>query len=133
MLTLVDLHTRFTVVKTIETLTANETCVNLIQMFKEIGYSPLRILTDNGSQFQSEKFKNLVSSYGIKEEHSRIYNPRGNSISERINRAINEIMRIAVVGYTQAEILTAINNRLNFVYHRAIGCSPFECISNQIR
>lgn len=46
---------------------------------------PCKILSDQGRQFISTKFKKFISIYKIQHITSASYNPTGNAITERIN------------------------------------------------
>lgn len=55
------------------------------------------------------------------------YNPTGNSISERINGQINDILRI-YRGQSIQSLKEKIETRLNFTYNRNLRYSPYEII-----
>ncbi|KAG0442647.1 hypothetical protein DMUE_0115 [Dictyocoela muelleri] len=63
---------------------------------------------------------------GIVVKHSIILNPTGNSISERVNKTINEIMRMYAFKLKTHEIEEIIENRLNLICHSTLNVSPFE-------
>ncbi|KAG0436573.1 Gag-Pro-Pol polyprotein, partial [Dictyocoela muelleri] len=94
ILTITDICTRFTKVKVITKITSKP----ILKAFKKIWFDnygvPKKILTDHGKQYVSRDFKDSVSRMGIVVKHSTILNPTGNSISERVNKTINEIMRM---------------------------------------
>lgn len=68
-----------------------------------------------------------MKKYGIKVIHTTPYNPTGNSVSERINRTIGELLRI-YKGERLKKILNHINTRLQRCYHRTIGMTPTQLI-----
>ena len=57
---------------------------------------PQRLLTDNGSEFASEVFNNVLNLYGIKHSYSSPYKPACNGAVERANRTISELLRCLV-------------------------------------
>ncbi|KRH94896.1 pol polyprotein [Pseudoloma neurophilia] len=65
-----------------------------------------------------------MEKYSVKHIRSQIYNPKENAKSEKINKSINEIMRIVRYKFPKRDIISLIHNRLNFVYNRSIDCSP---------
>lgn len=124
-LTSIDHHSRLVRVGILRNITARETTT----VFNRILLSqvtPRQIISDNGTQFTSREFRNLMTSKNIIHTFTRPYNPQANSKSERIDRAINEIMRVYDIQFTPTEIINIIEARLNKVYNRSIGCSPYE-------
>lgn len=63
----------------------------------------------------------------IKTKISSIYNPTGNSLSERINSQINMCMRIHH-GEKFEQIKQFIENRRTNVYNRMINAAPVELV-----
>ncbi|KRH92710.1 putative transposable element, partial [Pseudoloma neurophilia] len=125
ILTATDLCTRYTKIAIVFDIKG----VTIADAFENIWlncHDAKSVLSDNGRQYTSKEFKQLLSKYGIKHMLSTPYNPRGNSKSERINKVINEILRFTRIGYKIDEIKTLIENRLNFIFNRSIQCAPIE-------
>ena len=74
-------------------------------------------------------FKDLCSRYQIKHEFTNPYNPTGNSISERINQCIGNVLRI-MKGHPLDLIIERIENNLNLTHHRVLKCSPEQLVHN---
>ncbi|KRH93800.1 putative LTR transposable element, partial [Pseudoloma neurophilia] len=125
IITMTDLHSRFVKIGVLNNLSAIETVRKLKKMFTIMGV-PMQLISDNGVQFRSAIFRDLMKTMGIAHTFSRIYNPRANSKSERINKTINELMRIFIIGYNTEQVEKCLENRLNLVYNRSIGCTPHE-------
>ena len=93
---------------------------------------PMKILSDNGVEFRSNRFEDVLNKYGIEHVYSSPYKPASNGAVERINR-------------TLAEFLKSLQNRSNewdkflskaiLVYnntkHSEIGLSPSEKIMTE--
>lgn len=87
--------------------------------------APDKILSDQGRQYISSKFRDLTIRCKIKHMNSSPHNPTGNSISERINQTIGDVLRL-YKGRTLKELKDAIYTRINYTVNRTIGKSPFE-------
>jgi transposase InsO family protein len=53
---------------------------------------PIQVNFDNGSEFESV-FKEMCDNLGIKCRPTTLYNPQGNSIIERIQQAMGNMLR----------------------------------------
>ena len=54
---------------------------------------PNTLICDQGPQFKSAEFRELMTSFGITLQHTIGYNPTGNSICERLHGSINNALR----------------------------------------
>ncbi|KAG0433986.1 Gag-Pro-Pol polyprotein [Dictyocoela muelleri] len=82
-------------------------------------------LTDNGRQFTSNNFKNLMKKYEVKHVTSAPYNPTGNGVVERINKEIGVVLRLSR-GSNVNELKDKIWIRLNCTFNRNTGYPPYE-------
>jgi transposase InsO family protein len=89
--------------------------------------SPKSILSDQGRQFVSLRYKEYLKLNNIKPILTSPYNPTGNSVVERINLNIGNITRIL-----KNESLSSLKNKLilhlNYTTNRMISFSPFELV-----
>ncbi|KAG0420352.1 Endogenous retrovirus group K member 11 Pol protein [Dictyocoela roeselum] len=90
--------------------------------------TPKKMLSDQGRQYISEKFREFLTSNNIVHITTSVYNPTGNSISERLNKTIAEVCRI-YKGYDVFDLKRLIETRLNETYHRIISATPSEIIN----
>lgn len=87
---------------------------------------PETVVSDNGSQFKSQVFNNLLKRYGIKHVYTAIHSPQANA-SERVNRSIIS----GIKSYVQPnqkdwdEFLSHICCSLRSSKHTATGVSPY--------
>ncbi|KAG0439395.1 hypothetical protein DMUE_2455, partial [Dictyocoela muelleri] len=84
------------------------------------------MLIDHGKQYVNNYFKDMALKIGIRLKTSTIFNPTGNSISERINKTINEIMRMYSFNLKAHSIQNMIENRLNLITHSTLKVSLLE-------
>ncbi|KAG0438712.1 Transposon Tf2-9 polyprotein [Dictyocoela muelleri] len=132
IITFTDLFSRFTnidIIKDINSLTISHSFVN--NWISKFG-APNHILTDQGRQYTSKIFSSILNKYSIEQIFSSTNNPQGNGISERINKSINEIIRI-FQDKSKNEIKNLIFNRLNLLKHSSTGFQPYVIFLNNIQ
>lgn len=88
---------------------------------------PRLIISDNGSQFVSEKFKSFLKTNGIWHQLTPPYSPQCNS-TERINRVIKTMVRIYLKEDQRKwdENLPEIQFAINTAIQDSTGFSPAE-------
>ena len=82
-------------------------------------------MTDQGRQFLSSNFKELLINLNIKHITTTPYNPTGNSIVERLNQEIGKKLRIGK-GDKFVELIKKIQDTCNESYNRMIEQIPYE-------
>ena len=92
ILTIVDLCTRWPEAIPLKTVTTEEVQNALLTVFYRMGF-PETILSDNGSQFTSDIFKNVSTLLGIKICHLSVYHAMSNGCVERFNGTLKEMLR----------------------------------------
>jgi hypothetical protein len=91
---------------------------------------PNRILTDNGPEFRSTEFNNVLDDYNISHVYSTKYKASGNGAVERSNRTITELLKGLIDNNPQswdsmlAKSVIVYNNTI----HTQLGVSPAELI-----
>ncbi|KAG0420174.1 Transposon Tf2-8 polyprotein, partial [Dictyocoela roeselum] len=130
ILVMTDIFSRFTMISFIYDVTS-EIVTNTfenewIKRFKP----PKHCLTDNGRQFTSRNFNELLGKYNIKHIFSSPYNPKGNSIIERLNREIGTVLRISR-NQTLNEIKRNIFIKLNLTANATTEAAPYEIFFNK--
>lgn len=93
---------------------------------------PEVIVTDNGSQFRSKDFANLMEKFGVKHSLTAVYSPQANA-SERVNRVINEALRSYVRDDQRGwdQYLSSVNCSLRNSHHQSVGRTPYEIVFGQ--
>ena len=93
---------------------------------------PERLLSDNGKEFTSREFQEMLQRYSIKHVLTTPYKPSSNGCVERVNRTLGELLRSAESldgtwrGNLTRAILTYNNTR-----HRELNLSPSEYLINK--
>ncbi|KAG0420449.1 Transposon Tf2-11 polyprotein [Dictyocoela roeselum] len=126
LLTITDICSRFTRVYYLKDITS-ESVMRGFNSWYNLYPLPTKLLTDNGRQYISTKFKNQLEKFKIKHIQTSAYNPCSNGISERINLTIKQILRINKNMPIKKAIQMAEVN-LNFTYNRHLKSSPYEMI-----
>lgn len=83
-----------------------------------------------GTNYTSRKFKEFMANNQITHIKTSPYNPTSNGVSERVNYAIANILRINK-GNPLAEVIKKIEVHLNFTHHSILNASPMEVISKR--
>ena len=122
----VDHFTKFTFLKSMkEATTANVIEFLVKEVFLKFG-TPEIIHSDNGKQFVSKAFEDVMKKYQIKHLKTPIYSPQSNA-AERVNQSILSAIR----AYLQDDhrdwdlYLPEIESALRTSIHSATGVTPF--------
>ncbi|KAG0438898.1 Retrovirus-related Pol polyprotein from transposon [Dictyocoela muelleri] len=120
-----DMFSRYTEIKFIDNIHSLSVCNAIENMWLKVHITPKNCLTDNGRQFTSENFGNLMRKYNIKHIRTSPHNPTGNSIIERINREISVALRLS----RSLNLKNATENiwkRINLTNNSTLGFAPYE-------
>ena len=63
------------------------------QVLPKLPLVPTRLLSDNGPEFRSEVFNELLDSYNIKHTYTTPYKPSSNGAVERVNRSVIQLLK----------------------------------------
>ena len=91
LLVLVDSFSKFAVVKTLKTKTAEEVAKRFEDIFFAIG-PPIILHTDNGREFKNSTMQNLCENFGVKQVHGRARAPWIQGQVERLNKSIKNLI-----------------------------------------
>lgn len=93
---------------------------------------PARILSDNGRQFASPKWKRALEGAGIKVIYSSIRHPQSNP-TERVMRELGRLFRTftSLNHKGWAKFVPTIENLLNITTHTSTGFAPIELHFNE--
>ena len=91
LLTCIDNATRWPEAVPIRTTTARAVISVLTDIFARTGF-PVKITTDNGSQFIGKTFTKWLRDKGIQHAKSTPYHPQRNGVIERFHRTLNAIV-----------------------------------------
>ena len=124
ILVIIDVYSRFVQVKP---LTSRENPVinkNILSIFETMGY-PYRIQSDN--EFATKTFVDLMDKSNVKLSFSNPYEINKNSIVERFNRTIRDLLkkyRLLYKDYNWPKYIDDLVDIYNNTYHKTIGDTP---------
>ncbi|KAF9760600.1 Transposon Tf2-6 polyprotein, partial [Nosema granulosis] len=128
-ITLTDIYTRITWVKFVLNITAEDlikTVKEWIIRFKK----PEIMIMDNGVQYTSKKFKEFLGKMNIECRYIPKYTPSSNGVSERLNIAISEVLRMNK-GKSISQVVKVIRHKLNENHHTTIHCTPRALLTGE--
>ncbi|XP_018012141.1 uncharacterized protein LOC108669343 [Hyalella azteca] len=88
--------------------------------------TPDRLLSDNGPEFRSSLFTDLLCTYGIKHITTTPYQPSSNGCVERVNRSVTEILRNLATSSSWDKELARAVIIYNHTRHSELQMSPAE-------
>lgn len=125
----IDAFTKFTWLYPTKSITTREVVERLDKQKYTFG-NPIRIISDRGTAFTSQEFKNYCEQEKI--QHHRITTgfPMANGLIERINRVIIPIltkMSLRNLGKWYQHV-SKLQQALNSTFHRSIAKTPFRLL-----
>ncbi|KFD60304.1 hypothetical protein M514_27523 [Trichuris suis] len=97
MLTLIDDHTRFTMVRLIKSKSEVTSVIKeyVARMKNRFGRSSIAFRTDNGREYLGSELSNFFNNEGIQHETTVPYTPQQSGVAERKNRSLTEMAKHA--------------------------------------
>ena len=92
-LTIIDLNTHFIEIAALPNKESITVARSLDQVWLCRYPRPVDCLHDNGTEFVSAEFQELLQSYGIKSKLTTVKNPQANGILERTHQVIGNLLR----------------------------------------
>ena len=97
----------------------------------ETGLTIKTLRTDNGGEYMSKEFQDLLQEKGIRHETTVPYSPEQNGVAERFNRTLEEaalsmILQAKLSKIYWAEAVCTAAYVRNRVITTATGCTPYE-------
>ncbi|KAJ8651374.1 hypothetical protein O0I10_013106 [Lichtheimia ornata] len=143
LLILVDVCTRFCLLRPIPNKEAKTIAKELVKVFSDFGY-PRIIQSDNGAEFKNQLLKEVLDNIGVDHRLSTPYHPQANGLAERWVQSAVMIIRKSVDGTskdwdyfvpaTQLALNNKISKRLNtppFTLMFARKLNPFRDYRNE--
>ena len=94
LLIIVDAHTKWIEVCVMSSTTSSKTIVALRDVFAWYGL-PRKVVSDNGPQFSSSKFRKFMLANGIKRTRTAQYHPSSNGAAERALQTVKRALQAA--------------------------------------
>jgi hypothetical protein len=95
-------------------------------------------LHNNGTEFVSAEFQELLQSYGIKSKLTTVKNPQANGILERTHQVIGNLLRSSHLitqdltsVAAQQELLMPVMWAINTTFHTTLKASPAQLAFNR--
>ncbi|EGT45586.1 hypothetical protein CAEBREN_24623 [Caenorhabditis brenneri] len=131
-LVVVDAKSKYAEVKLTRTISAVATVDLLDEVFSVHGYPEL-IVSDNGTQFTSQFFQDMCTSYGISHKTTAVYYPRSNGAAERFVDTLKRgIAKIRETGSVNQQLLNKfLINYRNSPHASLNGATPAEVHFNR--
>ena len=112
----------------IRCMTANAVALGMIEIFSRVGV-PLRLLSDQGTQFVGKVVTRLCSSLRIEMIQSAPYHPEGNGIVERMHGTLNAMLtKAARQGLDWVGQVPFALFALRSAPNRDTGFSPYDLV-----
>ena len=91
---------------------------------------PVRLLSDNGTQFTARFFQNICRILGIRNVFTTTYHPQANGQGERFNRTLTSTLRKYVGEHPNDwDVFSdAVTYAYNTQVHRTTNIAPFELV-----
>jgi transposase InsO family protein len=132
-LTIIDLSTHFLEIVALKNKESITVARSLNQVWLCRYPRPVDCLHDNGTQFVSAKFQELLQSYGIRSKLTTVKNPQANSILERTHQVIGNPLRSShLIAQdldtisAQQELLMPVMWAINTTFHTNLKASPAQ-------
>ncbi|EGT56984.1 hypothetical protein CAEBREN_22921 [Caenorhabditis brenneri] len=131
-LVVVDAKSKYAEVKLTRSISAVATVDLLDEVFSVHGYPEL-IVSDNGTQFTSQFFQDMCTSYGISHKTTAVYYPRSNGAAERFVDTLKRgIAKIRETGSVNQQLLNKfLINYRNSPHASLNGATPAEVHFNR--
>ena len=129
----IDHNSKWLAAMPIKNKTTTTVC-NVLEhsIFPFVPRLPERLLSDNGKEFSSADFQEMLQRYSIKHVYTTPYKPSSNGCVERVNRTLGELLRSAEsLKGSWRENLTRAILTYNNTRHRELNMSPAEYLLNQ--
>lgn len=129
ILTVIDVSTRFPEAIPMKSIDSVSVAEALFSVFSRLGF-PAELLSDNGSQFTSDMFKEFLRLLQIKQIHSSPYHAQSNGLVERFHGTLKPMLKKTVQNHPQLwhRYLPALLFACREMVNDSTGFSPFELL-----
>ena len=131
---MVDAYTKYMWVRNMNAdTTSNSTLVTLFEWFCEPSGFPVTLVSDNGTQFSSNAFKQRMQQWGIKHLFSPPYHPASNGLAEKAVHIIKDKLKKMDAPIAPLSLQFYISDILRMyrgTVHSTTGSTPFELMKH---
>ena len=128
-LVIVDAHSKWVDIHSMKSATSTATINKLRQTFATHGL-PDMVVSDNGSCFTSEEFKEYMKMNGIKLVHSAPFHPSSNGLAENAVKSFKAAMKKTTKGTIQENLQKYLFHQ-RITPHSTTGVPPAELLMNR--
>jgi hypothetical protein len=128
-----DLNTHFMEIVALKNKESITVACSLDQVWLCRYPRPVDCLHDNGTEFVSAEFQELLQSYGIRSKLTTVKNPQANGILERTHQVIGNLLRSSCLVAqdldtvsAQQELLMPVMWAINTTFHITLKASPAQ-------
>lgn len=127
ILAVIDVFSKLTRLYPVQSATTDATIRCLVNDYIPKHGKPVAILSDQGTQFTAEKWKNKLNELGIQRILTSIRHPQANPV-ERTNRELSRFFRTFLREKHSQWIdwLDTIETCINEMHHETTGCIPMK-------
>ena len=121
-----DLVTKFGWAIPVKTRTASEIASALISRIFLVFGCCSYIISDRAAEFTSSEFQGILKELQIKQHLCTTYSPTSNSVCERLNRSLLQLIRVLLLEFSETwnELLPVAIAFYNSAFHVSIQNSP---------
>ena len=107
--------------------TAEEAAQLFLRLVVSLHGIPEKIITDQGTQFESQLWHELVQQLGSRVAIATTHHPQSNGLTERANRTLLSMLRKVCLGESESWVrrLPLLELAYNSSVHSTIKVSPF--------
>ncbi|CAB3379534.1 Hypothetical predicted protein [Cloeon dipterum] len=127
-LTIVDRFTRWCEAIPLEDATAEQICRSFLSQYVSRFGCPVKIITDQGRQFESNLFRKFAQQFGITLARTTAYHPQCNGMVERMHRTLKAAIMCKQKDETWLDSLPLILLGLRCLYKEDIKATPAELV-----
>jgi hypothetical protein len=125
ILTMEDSFTKFVRAIPLRSISADSVAAAFYRQWISTFHAPVRLHSDNGTQFSSSFMVSVCQSLGIQQSFSTPYHPEGNGAIERFHRSLKERLRCFPNPDAWPNNIYSATLAYNSTQHSATGSSPF--------
>ena len=127
ILTITDHFTRFLQTYPLRNKEAKTVAKHLFFDFMQRFGSPVRLLHDQGTEFENKLFEHLRKLMGVSRSRTTPYHPQGNGQCERMNKTILQMLRTLEESQKRnwPQHLNPLTHAYNCTRNSATGFSPY--------
>lgn len=128
LLILVDVSTRFLILKPLVDKSAKSVAAAMIEAFAIVGLPRFFVVSDNGTEFANKLHDMLFQSMQVEQRYSTPYHPQGNGLAEKYVQTTKRTLAKMIEGNTEDWYLyiPAIQLMINNKISTKLQSSPFS-------